>query len=96
MATNGKRPLSVKWNGKKWEVISGNGVRRFASTDKTDAIYEARRLAKELKIKLVIYGREGQIFHSAPGKGKLTKAQIEAALDAMIAQTRAAHTTANS
>ena len=75
---NGK--VSVELSNGKWGVFSA-GKKIHSSSAKMDAIEYASRIAGSGRI--VIHGRQGQIFHSAPGRGKLTEAQIEAIVEGM-------------
>jgi hypothetical protein len=65
--------VSVEFIGGKWAVFA-EGKKHFSSSDKIEAIEYARSVAPSNRI--VIYGRHGQTFHSAPGKGKLSGATI--------------------
>jgi hypothetical protein len=76
---NGK--VSVKLSGGKWGVFSEGGKKLHSSRAKIDAIDYARKIAHSERI--VIHGRQGQTFHAAPGKGKLSDATIEAIVEGM-------------
>jgi hypothetical protein len=81
---NGK--VSVELSGGKWVVFSAGKILHRSSA-KIDAIEYAQRIANSSRI--VIHGRQGQIFHSAPGRGKLTEAQIEAIVEGMTSKVAA-------